>query len=170
MTKGRPSDYSEELVDKICEKIATSNKGLHSICSENEDFPAYSTIFNWLNDPNKKYFLDKYARAREAQAEFLADEIIEISDDGTNDFMTITKGDKEYNVEDREVTSRSKLRVDARKWKASKLYPKKFGEKLDLTTGGDKLTQPGPDLSKLSKEELILYRDLIAKITPAPQP
>lgn len=158
--------YSEELVDKICEKIATSNKGLHAICAENESFPAYSTIFKWLNEDDKKSFVDKYARAREAQAEFLADEIITISDDGTNDYMTITKGDKEYNVEDREVTNRSKLRVDARKWKASKLAPKKFGEKLDVTTGGDKINRAPVDLSKLSEQELILYRELAAKISP----
>jgi len=46
--------------------------------------------------------------------------------------MTVRKGDVEYNVEDREVTSRSKLRVETRKWLMSKLAPKKFGDKLEL--------------------------------------
>jgi hypothetical protein len=58
----------------------------------------------------------------------------EIADDGSNDYMTITKGNKSYNVEDREVTSRSKLRVDTRKWMLSKMNPKKYGDKIDVTT------------------------------------
>lgn len=131
---GRPSKYSIELADQICEAISSSSKGLHAICKDSDLFPSPSTIYLWLSD--HKDFLDKYTRAREEQADLLADEIIQIADDGTNDYMTIIKGDIEYNVEDREVTNRSKLRVDARKWKASKLAPKKYGDKIELS--GDK--------------------------------
>jgi len=55
--------------------------------------------------------------------------------------MTITKGDETYNVEDREVTNRSRLRVDSRKWLASKLNPKKYGDKLELD-GNIRVEQP----------------------------
>jgi hypothetical protein len=111
------------------------------ICEEKE-MPTTSTVYNWLLDDDKREFLDKYRRARDAQAEKMSEEIIDISDDGTNDLMTITKGNETYNVEDREVTNRSKLRVNARQWYLSKVMPKKFGDKLDLTSGGDKLPTP----------------------------
>jgi hypothetical protein len=75
--------------------------------------------------------------------------MIDIADDGSNDFMTITKGDISYEVENKEWTSRSKLRVETRKWAASKLKPKKYGEKLDLGFRGKngELTDPPPALN-----------------------
>lgn len=127
---GRPSKYTNEIADKICDKIATTSNGLHVICKD-ESMPCVATVFNWLNDKSKAYFLDKYARARELQAELLADEIIEIADDTSNDTLTSDEG-KEY--ANSEWINRSRLRVDARKWKASKLAPKKYGDKLDISS------------------------------------
>lgn len=138
--EGRPSKYTKELGKRICSRIALGEMLLH-ICEEKE-MPTTSTVYNWLLDDDKREFLDKYRRARDAQAEKMSEEIIDISDDGTNDLMTITKGNETYNVEDREVTNRSKLRVNARQWYLSKVMPKKFGDKLDLTSGGDKLPTP----------------------------
>lgn len=146
---GRPSLYSEQLVDEICEKIATSNKGLHTILSENEAFPSFSTVFNWLSQPDKKYFLDKYTHARELQAEFLADEMIKIADDSSNDTEQTEFGEKE----NKEWTNRSRLRVETRKWIASKLKPKVYGDKIDITTKDQPINNL-PDLSKLSYEQL----------------
>lgn len=135
---GRPTLFTQQIADIICEETATSSKSLKTICAL-EGMPAVRTVLSWLSDGSKedskqesKDFLHNYARAKEEQADFLAEEIIEISDDGSNDYMTIVKGDLKYNVEDKEVTSRSKLRVDSRKWVASKLKPKKYGDKLDL--------------------------------------
>lgn len=140
---GRPSSFTQEVADRICVEIATTSKSLKTICSL-DDMPDAATVMRWLRD--NEAFRDQYTRAKEEQADFLAEEIIEISDDGTNDYMTITKGDQTYNVEDREVTNRSKLRVEARKWIASKLKPKKYGEKIDMTSGGEKLpAQPLSD-------------------------
>lgn len=124
--------YTPELFDEICNLIAYSDRGLVSICKE-KGLNANS-FYEWV--AKDKELGDKYARARELQAEYLADQIIEIADDGTNDYMAITKGDESYNVEDREVTNRSKLRVDARKWKASKLAPKKYGDKVSTELSG----------------------------------
>lgn len=59
----------------------------------------------------------------------MADEIQDIADDGSNDYMTIVKGDESYNVVNHEAINRSRLRVDSRKWIASKLLPKKYGDK-----------------------------------------
>lgn len=128
---GRPSSYSPELAERICAEIATTSKSLRTIC-QSDDMPCVQTILNWLN--NNPSFLAQYTRAKEEQADHLVEEMIEIADDGTNDFMTITKGDESYEVENKEWTSRSKLRVEARKWIASKLKPKKYGEKFDVTT------------------------------------
>ncbi len=130
---GRPTKFTNELADNICEIISTSSTSLRTLCKD-ESMPSANTIIRWLRE--KEDFRLQYARAKEDQADFLAEEIIEISDDATNDFMTIQKGDQSYEVENKEWTSRSKLRVDARKWIASKLKSKKWGDKIDLTSDG----------------------------------
>ena len=126
----RPTDYTEELADKICEEILNNTYGLHTICSA-DGMPDASTVFRWIN----KYpeFCDKYARAREIQAELLADEIISIADttiEGTKTKVT----DRGTEIITGDMIEHRRLQVDARKWKASKLYPKRFGDKLDVTS------------------------------------
>lgn len=120
-TIGRPSVYSDELADTICERIAMG-ESLRSICRD-ESTPAMSTVFKWLNE--NQVFSDQYARAREEQAETLADEIVDIADETHNDWDVNDKG---YEVVNSEAIARSRLRVEARKWVASKLKPKKYGE------------------------------------------
>lgn len=139
MGAGRPAILTAELSDQICAEIATTSKSLKTICSD-EKLPNVSTVLRWLRENEE--FRNQYTRAKQEQADFLAEEILDISDDGSNDFMTIIKGDVSYEVENKEWTSRSKLRVESRKWIASKLKPKKYGDKLDVTTDGDKLTGP----------------------------
>ena len=92
--------------------------------------PDKSTILRWLDAHAE--FRDQYARAREAQADHFAEEILEISDDGTNDWMRRQQGEDTVEVANHEHISRSKLRVDARKWLMSKMAPKKYGDKLEL--------------------------------------
>jgi hypothetical protein len=136
---GRPSDYTQELADKICAQLA-EGISLRTVCSD-EDMPSKTTIFSWLR--TNKEFLDQYARAKEEATDALAEEIIDIADDGTNDWMTITtRGGFEKQVVDNEVVQRSKLRVDTRKWIMSKMKPKKYGEKLDVTSDGKPLPTP----------------------------
>lgn len=143
---GAPTKYSQEIADRICEIISTSNRGLHKICAENPDLPKVTTIMRWLSEEDKKTFREQYTRARELQAEYLVDEILDIADDGTNDYMTIQKGDESYNVEDREVTNRSKLRVEARKWRASKLFPKRYGDKVEVDAKVESTQKISPEL------------------------
>lgn len=137
---GRPIIYSQEIADKICEEIATSSKSLRTICNE-DGMPSVGTLLKWMRE-NTNNFLTQYTRAKEEQADFMAEEMLDIADDGSNDLMTITKGDRSYELENKEVVNRSKLRIETRKWLSSKLKPKKYGDKLDLTSGGDKLPQP----------------------------
>lgn len=126
--------YTQELFDKICESIATSSKGLSAICKENNISRAIFVI--WIEKTPQN--IDKYARAKEQQMDFMADEIIEIADDSSGD-TKITEGGNE--VQNPEFINRSKLRVDARKWLMSKLAPRKYGERLDLTTNGESINR-----------------------------
>ena len=116
----RPTKYTPGLGQQICNFIAGSSDGLVKICLYN-GFPHHTTIFRWLRDPDKKDFLVAYQRAREAQADLLSDEIIEIADEMGRD------NDGAAHV------SRARLRIDARKWKAARLSPKKYGEKGDVS-------------------------------------
>lgn len=125
--------FTEEIGDAICERIALG-ESVRSICDD-ETMPSMSTVFKWLRD--NKAFSQQYARAREVQADALFDDIIDIADDGRNDWMEKRNADGE-NIgwqENGEALRRSQLRIDARKWMAGKLRPKKYGEKLALTDG-----------------------------------
>jgi len=133
---GRPEIYTEDLADKICARIATTSFSLRTICEE-EGMPSVETILKWLR-ADKNGFVAQYTRAKQEQADYLVEEMLDIADDGSNDLMTITKGDASYEMENKEVTNRSKLRVETRKWIASKLKPKKYGEKIDVPPDDDK--------------------------------
>jgi hypothetical protein len=142
--------FSEELFDKICDEIAVSSVGLFHICKKHGT--TSRSFLRWVREDESEELRHKYACAREDQAEFLADQIIEIADDSTHDTKTITKGDQTVEVENTEWVNRSKLRVEARKWTASKLKPKKYGDKLDLTSGNEKLpTAPQPIVIEIVK-------------------
>lgn len=81
-------------------------------------------------------FREQYMRARETQADVLAEEIVEIADDGRNDWMEINDPDNPGYKFNGEHSARSRLRVDARKWFASKVAPKKYGDKIEATHQG----------------------------------
>jgi hypothetical protein len=119
---GRPSDYTPELAKEICEVIASSSKGLKRLCIDNPHWPNKDTIFTWL----KKYheFSDQYAHAKRCQIETFVDEIIEIADDASQDVFVNEQGTMVCN---HEFIARSRLRIDTRKWLASKLVPKVYG-------------------------------------------
>lgn len=150
---GRPTKYSPALAEKICNAIATSNMGLHRLCENTEEFPVATQIYRWI----EKYedFRTQYALAREKQADFLNDEITSIADEMSKDDAPFVGGNH---------VQRARLRIDARKWQASKLAPKKFGDKIDVTTGGEKITDKSEfDPTKLNDEELASYIALSKK-------
>lgn len=138
--RGRPTTFSKRIADQICQRLA-NGESLRSIVKD-DYMPEQKTVYNWLLDPiHEKGFLQQYKEARELQADFLADETLAIADDATNDFMDKEVGDdgETVRVLDHEHVQRSKLRVDTRKWYVSKVAAKKYGDKLDLTSGGDKI-------------------------------
>ena len=151
----RPTIRTAELEDDIFSRIACG-ESLRGICTE-DDMPNISTVIRWLAaDEN---FARRYTRAREMQAEILADEMLEIADDGTNDWME--KKDQKGNVIgwslNGEAVARSKLRLEQRRWWAEKLRPKVYGNKVAIGGASDLppiQTARQLDVSNLSLEEL----------------
>lgn len=134
--RGRPSGYSEQIADSICEHIA-QGRSLRSICKD-DGMPNLVTVLRWLGAPAHEHFRSQYARARTAAADALVEEILDIADDGSNDWMERNDPDNPGYQANQEHIQRSKLRVDARKWYASKLQPRKYGESQHLeVTGAD---------------------------------
>ena len=119
--------------------------------------PTDSTVYLWLMQADKKEFLDLYEQACAIKAEKLADELVSIADDGTNDYMTRQRQDgEEYEVVNAEHIQRSRLRVDTRKWVASKLLPKKYGERNSIeVTGKDGAPLIPSDESRTKAHEAI---------------
>lgn len=136
MKRGTPSKYTEEAANTICGRIA-EGESLRSVCRD-EEMPSISTVFLWLE--TYPAFRTKYVRAREIQAEVMADELQEIADDGKNDWMERknANGESVGWVENGEALRRSQLRISTRQWIAAKLLPKKYGDKQQLEhTGPD---------------------------------
>ena len=104
---GRPSGYSEAIAERICTELALG-RSLVTICNS-QDMPARQTVFRWL-DQNTE-FRDRYARAREIQADTFADEIVDLAD----------------NAEDANL---ARIQIDARKWAAAKQRPSKYSERV----------------------------------------
>lgn len=132
---GRPSEFSATVAGLICDRLS-SGETLRAICRD-EGMPDQTTVFRWIRLHGE--FRQQYAHAREAQADNWADEIVEISDDGTNDWMRRNGGeDDEGWRANGEHIQRSRLRVDARKWLMAKAAPKKYGDKVEnIHTGAD---------------------------------
>jgi hypothetical protein len=139
---GRPSLFTQELADKICEELAMGYS-LRTVCKADE-MPSVATVFNWFR--THEDFLEQYTRAKQEAADAMAEDILDIADDASNDWM-IRHGkdeDEAYQLNG-EHLQRSRLRIDTRKFLMAKMKPKRYGEKLDLTTGGDKLNRNTSD-------------------------
>lgn len=122
------AEFSQELFDKICERIA-DGESLRTICID-DDMPNKATVFRWL--AANEALSDQYARARETQADAIFDEILDIADNAANDWMERNGSEDEGWQVNGEHLQRSRLRIDARKWMAGKLRPKRYGDKLEI--------------------------------------
>lgn len=120
---GRPSAFTQALGDRICQKI-TEGLSLRKICKL-EGIPSTTSVFRWL-DANPA-FREQYALSKQAQAEHYANEIVEIADERPTCMVPDPDGGVSERVDNAGV-NRNRLRVDARKWVAAKLLPKKYGE------------------------------------------
>ncbi len=134
------TEYTAELALQICDHIA-SGLPLRAIAAM-PGMPALSTMMVWL-DGRHAEFTEQYARAREAQADKMAEEILSIADEECTMVRSDKHGSKDDdgagNTEvlfDATAVARNRLRVDARKWLASKMAPKKYGDKIQAEHSG----------------------------------
>jgi hypothetical protein len=124
---GRHSTFDEDTASRICELIA-DGRSLKSICQD-DGMPDKSTVFRWLS--SNEAFRDNYTRAREAQADAIFDEILDIADEDQTT-VKATGESGEIVTFDSVAVQRNRLRIDARKWMAGKLRPKKYGDKIEI--------------------------------------
>lgn len=122
---GRPTDYNEAIADLICERIA-DGESLRAICRE-DAMPSKASVFRWLSIHST--FSDQYARARAEQAETYADELTAIADEQEYEKVEVDGVPVAVKF-DSVAVARNRLRIDTRKWVASKLKPKKYGDKV----------------------------------------
>lgn len=156
--KGRPSEYTQEIADLFCELIANGDS-LRTACAA-KNMPSPATIFKWMREND--IFLKQYEKATQERTEAMAEELLDIVDDGSNDYMVKTgKDGSESWVLNGENIQRSRLRADTRKWLMAKMKPKKYGDKIDVTSDGDKISN---NYAQLSVEEL---RKLINDSNPS---
>ena len=119
---GRPVEYTEDIAEEVCWRLA-HGESLVSICSD-DHLPHCATIYRWLI--RFPLFCEMYARAREDQADTNADEILAIADQMPPEFTD----DKGRTYLDQTFIQWQKNRIDARKWTAAKLKPRKYGDRM----------------------------------------
>lgn len=121
---GRPSSYTEETASKLCSYLSMG-QSLRTAC-KNEGMPSIQTVFNWI--ASNPTFLEQYTRAKEEASDALVEDMLDIADETPS----IPEMDKEGNIVAVKIDSagvaRNRLRVETRKWIASKLKPKKYGD------------------------------------------
>lgn len=107
----RPSKFTDNLADKICERLA-DGESMRSVCRDPK-MPAMTTVFRWLRENDE--FRQQYEVAKDEAADAMIEDIVDIADNSDSDNIQVDR-----------------LRVDVRKWAASKLKPKKYGDKQQI--------------------------------------
>lgn len=136
---GRPSDFTQDLADEICEQLS-EGISLRTVCIPNT-MPAARTVFRWLR--TNEEFCQQYARAKQESADAMGEEILDLSDGAIG---VIKSGAEKKSGA---LAQAVRLQVDTRKWLMSKHKPKKYGDKLDLTTDGEALPAPIFDIKNV---------------------
>lgn len=131
----RPSPYAEGVLDAICARMV-SGESIRQICDD-RDMPSRTAVLQAC--AANEEFAASIARARELQQDAIADEIVDMADMAT--------------VEDHQVV---KLRIWARQWRASKLHPKKYGDRIqtDATVNANVTGDMTMRLQAMSDDEL----------------
>ena len=147
---GRLEKWSDDKKSKaiaiVLERIedGESMRAVLDLKRDKEILPSRRLFSEWLNNDTK--LSSQYARSCKERADKIFDDILLIADETENDNIN--------GVLNSEAIQRSRLRVDARKWALSKMNPKKYGDKMDLTTKGDKIEIPlFPDVSKNNSDK-----------------
>lgn len=137
--------YTEEerkaLAESIILDIAERHKSARAACKKHD--VKTSSFLRWVRESEE--IANKYMRAMELRQDALFDEIIEIADSQENDVSIDADGNKIIN---HNIVQRNKLQIDARKWSLAKMNPRKYGDKVDVTTDGEKINQIIPPWMK----------------------
>ena len=121
MTVGRPSDYNIEICLEICEDVALGGN-IMTVLSAKSHYPSWSTFRRWKRDNEELRTL--YINSQQDKAEALEKEMDDYRD------MLIAK--------EIDASTYNTL-VQTLKWKMSKYYSKMYGDKVDVTSDGDKI-------------------------------
>lgn len=150
-------DDRTEIINKICNYISNDGMAVRNVLKM-EGMPDSKTFYSWIDNDKDK--LQQYARATTERADKIFEDILIISDSTADDIIKDKDGNEVIN---HRVIQRDKLRTDNRKWMLGKLNPKKYGEKLDVTTDGDKIT---PQSIPLVLSDGRTYEDLTNELKP----
>lgn len=150
--QGRPSTFTAELATEICRKLS-EGQTLREVC-RHESLPSESTVRGWALD-DREGFSAQYTRAREIGYLAMADELLEVADDGRNDWIERQDEDSKASfVLNGEHVQRSRLRVDTRKWMLSKALPKIFGDRVTQEHTSD----PANPVQVIQRIERVIVR------------
>lgn len=125
MAAGRPSTYTDEIAEEICERLAGGESVL-AMCRE-DHMPPQSVIFQWLH--KHKEFAEKYALARESWAQFEFERMMEIADTPLQGEKIETSSDGKTKVITGDMTEHRRLQVDTRKWALARMNGRRFGDR-----------------------------------------
>ena len=168
--RGRPTTFKEATGQAIIERMAGG-----AICGD-DHMPHEATVRGWVLDggeldesDSRHAFSTKYARAEQMRAMKWAEEIVDIADDAINDWMERRNEDGEVSavVADHEHISRSKLRVDTRKWIAAKMLPKVYGDKMKIDAAHMTLSHEAP-LALRMASKFLNTASVCALMSPLP--
>jgi len=146
---GRPTIYSLELATELCGYLAMG-ESLRTACAR-KGMPSVKTVFLWLSESNEELwrddFLHQYTRAKQEAADAMAEEILDISNTPTKGKVTVTRTSKDKDgnevtvteVREDDMLGHRRLQIDTRKFLMAKMKPKIYGDKMDLTTDGEKI-------------------------------
>lgn len=138
MPGGRPTKYTKPLAAKICARLA-AGESMRNV-SRDTKMPSMQTLFTWLRVHPE--FLEQYEKAKEESADALAEDALDIADNQVEQPLVVNgkpvkdKNGKIVMVRDQVSINHARLRVDTRKWFASKLKPKKYGDKIQTEHSG----------------------------------
>lgn len=151
---GRPTiPYDPEIAEQICEAIATSIKPITTILRETPGAPSYSTWLKWLNSNDE--LQQFYAQAKAHQADLLVEETIALADEdeGDAEIRINHKTGEPYAVINGRNIRRSEVMIKTRQWAAAKFNPKRYGDSIDVTSGGAPL--PAPQLNSVTIDQRV---------------
>ena len=119
----------ESVMPAILAEIATTPKSLNTICAENKDFPHPATVYRWIDKDSD--LCERYARAKQAQLQVIADQLVDLADTDRICKKRTIKSDGTEEIVILDQVERTKLQIDTRKWLLAKLNPKKYGDRLE---------------------------------------